>query len=164
MASKVAEFSFKLIQTGEDDFSLYLVQDGSEIVAQQRITRRGAFSSLSSVSPGQVADFDAIEKNASKLGHAILDIQGVAQTDLANFSAFRNSDPVSVIFNAGYTWLMSNILPGYDLPDLQVKDHTFVLFAEGVLKNRRRPLSGKSGKTGSARPRHAPRNLHEVWF
>jgi len=90
-------------------------------------------------------------------------VQTVPDTpaSFTSYRAFSGSDPIATLRDAAYTFLMAEIMPDYDLPDIQFEDETIILSAEGERKNR---AARATKPDGGLRPKSTKFRLTEIWF
>lgn len=93
----------------------------------------------------------------------MLELDDMDESGLSGWRPFRQSTPRAVLVDAAFNWLMTHVLPDFDLPDLQFEEDTFVLLADGKRAGGPRSAA-RSGAPAAPRPKGKKMRIEAIWF
>lgn len=163
MGHKIDIFSFSILTGAKEGYDILLSNEAGAIVAEGHITPKSDKVDLRP--SNETRPLKDVQAAAEASGRTVVDIDTAEDGPIAHYRPFNGFGVKGILDDAGFTWLMSEVCPLYDKPDLQVIDDTIVLEADGLrVGGPATPAAGRSGGAGTPRPRSRKVKIDQIWF
>lgn len=162
MGHKIDSFSLFILPAGKA-YDVLLFNESGELVAETQVHSNDATIRLAAASRSE--SLEGLKAAAKTAGCQGYDVDTVEDSPFVNFRVFNNMDIRAILNDAAYSWLMSDVCPLYDRPDLQIVDDIFILQADGIrVGGPSSRNADRAGAAGSPRPKSRKIKIDQIWF